>query len=68
MSEETPKERLARLEERVDQMEKDVQECKEQRVSQKEFEPIKTIVFGAVGLILITVLGGLLALVIIQRS
>lgn len=34
-------------------------------VTQKEFEPVKRIVYGAVGLILVAVIGALIALVVI---
>lgn len=35
-------------------------------VSKDEFEPIKKIVYGLVGLILVTVVGGLMGLVILK--
>lgn len=35
-------------------------------VTKDEFEPIKKIVYGLVGLILVTVVGGLMGLVILQ--
>lgn len=65
---ETEKERIARLEERADATERELAECKAQSVTRNEFEPIKTIVYGAAGMILVAVFGGLIALVIIQRS
>lgn len=35
-------------------------------VSKDEFEPVKKIVYGLVGLILVTVVGGLLGLIILK--
>jgi len=57
----------------IDWIKKDISEIKESLksmscdyVTQVEFRPVKNLVFGLVGLILITVVGALLALVIFK--
>jgi hypothetical protein len=59
---------LARIDERTQQTSRVVDEIKgkleHNYVSQEEFKPVKTIVFGLVGVILMAVVGALVALVL----
>lgn len=63
-------ERETALEVKIDWIKKDVQEIKdrlkENYVTRAEFDPIKKIVYGVVGIILTTVIVALLAFVIKQ--
>lgn len=56
---------LIRVDERTSAMQEDIAEIKANSanyVTQTEFAPVRTIVFGAVAFILVTVLGGLMFL------
>ncbi len=61
-------EQLARIDERTTALLRSVQHIERsletQYVTQKEFSPIKSIVYGMVGVILLAVCGGLIALVL----
>ena len=70
-NEESIEVRLARIDERSKGMSADILSIRlmleSNYVTQKEFAPIQKLVYGIVGCVLLTVLGGLLALVVIQR-
>ena len=55
---------LARIDERTSQLIKDMQEIKATHVTKSEFLPIKNIVNGLVGAILLSVLSAIIALII----
>ena len=58
------KSHVAVLNEEMGGVKLSINEIKDEYVNQKEFSPVKKIVYGAVGTILLTVLAALLALVI----
>ncbi|MEK6883962.1 MAG: hypothetical protein AABY22_30310 [Nanoarchaeota archaeon] len=59
---------LARIDERTEKLANDIEEIKlkleKHYVLKEEFDPIKNLVYGGVGLILIGVLGAILMLII----
>lgn len=55
---------LARLEERLRHVQADVEEIKKNMVTRKEFDPIKTLTYGLIALLLTGVVTALLNLVI----
>lgn len=57
---------LARMDERLKNVQADVVDIKVACVTRDEFEPIKRVVYGLVGATLITVVGAILALVIVR--
>lgn len=59
MTKESPSTRLALVEQRVEDM-------KNSMVSKEEFEPVKKIIYGLVGLILVAVVGALISLILKQ--
>lgn len=59
---------LIRLESEVEAMKKTQTEMKLDFVSRKEFDPVRNLVFGAVGLMLISIIGALLALLLHQTK
>lgn len=54
---------LTRLEERMITVQKDIDEIKKDMVYKSEFMPVKTVVYGMVGITLTTVFGLILAYV-----
>ena len=64
MGHDTDRELLARIDERTLQMQKDFEAFKATIVTQDEFKPIKSIVYGVVGLIMLSVFGALIAIVV----
>lgn len=58
------------MKDKIDKVEKSIDEFKDKAdkcfVTQKEFEPIKKLVYGAVSVILLAVLGAIVALVVRQ--
>lgn len=54
---------LARLEERMIVVQKDIEEIKKDMVYKNEFLPVKTVVYGMVGITLTAVFGLILAYV-----
>lgn len=61
---------IARIDERTVRMAQDMADVKttlqQDYVTQDQFEPVKKLVYGLVSLILITVVGAILALVIVK--
>ena len=71
MADMTDRELLIKLSTQLDNLVDDVRELKKglgdmksKFVTKEEFEPIKRLVYGAVGLILVAVVGALIALVV----
>lgn len=71
MADLTDRELLIKLSTQLDNLTDDVKELKSafgsmqtKFVTREEFEPIKRLVYGAVGLILVAVVGALIALVV----
>lgn len=59
---------LARIDERTQNLVSSINQLKESCVSQAEFKPVKALVFGGVGLVLMAVVGAVVALVIQGQS
>ncbi len=57
---------LIRLEAQVENLEKEVHRISEALVTKKEFDPVRNVVFSAVAVILMAVLGALIAMVVAQ--
>lgn len=55
---------LSRIDERLKALHEDVKDIKDNFVRKEEFWPVRTVVYGLVGLVLIGVVGALIALVI----
>lgn len=55
---------LARMDERLGRLQQDVGHVSERMVTRDEFEPIRRVVYGLVGLALVTVAGAVLRMVI----
>ena len=63
-SEETPIERSARIDERLKHVEQKIGNGHDPAfVTREEFSPIRAVVYGLVGMILVAVIAGILALV-----
>lgn len=56
--------RLARVEEKIDSIVEKVDDLRDSYVRKVEFEPVKKLVYSGTGLILISVLAAILALVL----
>ena len=57
-------ERLIRIDERTIHIDRRLSDIQNNYINRKEFWPVKTLVYGATGIILLTVFGSLLASVI----
>ena len=50
----------------VERLEKSIDDIKESYVTKDEFNPVKSIAYGMVSIVLVTVIGALLSLVILK--
>ena len=57
---------MARIDERTQAMQNDLIEMRRIFVTRAEFSPVKAIVFSGAGLVLVSVMGALVALVVIR--
>lgn len=63
---------LARIDERTKSLQDDMSSVKatlsNNYITRAEFDPVKRVVYGGVGLVLVAVLGALIALVVVGRG
>ena len=55
---------LIRVETEVEAIKRQIVKMEDELISRKEFEPVRNLVFGAVGLMLVSIIGALLALLL----
>lgn len=55
---------MARLDERTTAIQQELKELRGSVVTQQEFKPVRMVVYGLIGIILTSVMGGILAIVL----
>ena len=60
----TMQELLVRIDERTQRLENDIKTMKENSVTKEEFWPVKSLVYGGVGVVLVAIVGAFLHLIL----